>query len=60
MCTDAILSSLVFGAYAEDLEEAMELFLETLQLETRVWGGNHPEVVSTHRHIVETAQALSR
>jgi len=60
LCAGAILSRLVSCAYAEGLEEAMELFLETLQLETRVWGRNHPEVVSTHRHIADTAQALNR
>ena len=48
------------GAYAEGLEEAMELFLETLQLEMRVWGRNHPQVISTLRHIVDTALALNR
>ena len=50
----------MFGAYTEGLEEAMDLCLKTLQLETRIWGGNHPEVVSTHRHIVGMAQALNR
>ena len=50
---------LVFGAYAEGLEEANGLFLKTLKLETRIWGQTHPEVVSTHRHIADTAQALN-